>query len=91
MRLTLDLPPAVEAALRADAEAQDLPIEALAAERLAAYYDEDVSDEPDPDAVEGIRRGLEDLKAGRMVPLEDYINEVIEQRRQRDAPRKAAA
>ena len=52
----------------------DLLRDALLA--FAQERDEQHSDEIDPIAVEGIRRGLEDMKAGRGRPIEEFEAEV---------------
>ena len=90
MTITLELPADVEAALLADAKAQNRPAETIAAERLAAFYG-DESDEPEEEAVEAIAQALADLEAGdRGIPLEDYIAETKARRGQREAAKAAA-
>ena len=86
MTLTIELPDHVETALRAAAEAEGRPVEEIAVEAVAAYVEEEF--EEDVEAIEGIRRGLEAVAAGEVMSFEDYVAEVMEKRRQRDATRK---
>ena len=88
MTLIIELPPEVEARLRAEADSQGRPAESLAADAVAAFYEDDLA-EPEPEAVEGVRRGLAALDAGDVMPFEDYVADVMEKRRQRDAARQA--
>jgi predicted transcriptional regulator len=91
MTITLSLPPDLEAALRADAEAQGRPAETIATERLADFYEYEGA-EPEPDAIEAIAQGFANLDAGeRGMPLEEYVAEVMKRRRQRDAAKDVRA
>lgn len=65
MSITLELPADLEAALRADAEAQGLSIEEVAALQLAAIYGNQ------EETLEAIGRGLADVEAGRTFSLEE--------------------
>ena len=89
MTIVLDLPADLEAALRADAQAQGRPTETVAAERLAAFYE---TAEPEPEAVEAIAQAFANLDAGEQgMPLEEYVADVTERRRRRDAAKNSDA
>jgi predicted transcriptional regulator len=91
MTIVLNLPTDLEAALRADAEAQGRPAETIATERLAAFYEYENA-EPEPEAIEAIAQGFANLDAGeRGMPLEEYVAEVMERRRRRDAAKDVRA
>jgi len=91
MTITLDLPADLEAALRADAQAQGLPTETVAAERLAAFYEYE-SAESEPEAVEAIAQAFANLDAGEQgMPIEEYVADVTERRRRRDAAKNSDA
>jgi predicted transcriptional regulator len=70
MTITIQLPDELGTLLRADAERERRPIEAVAADRLAGWYE--IATEPDPIAIDAIREGLEDIEAGRTISLEEY-------------------
>ena len=74
MTITLDLPEHTLANLNERAQAQGRPAAELVAEVVTERFgaDHDAEDFPlDADAVEKIRRGFEDMDAGRTVSLED--------------------
>jgi plasmid stability protein len=90
MIVTLYLPADVEAAMRADAEAQGFSAEAVATEPLTAFYEHENA-EPEPEAVAVIAQGFANLDAGeRGTLLEEYVAEVKARRRQRDEAKTAA-
>jgi len=85
--ITIELTEKAMALLRSAADESGRTIEEVAAERLA----ESLYEEVDWDAVEGIRRGLEDTAAGRDMSLEEFIEQRrAERQAKRTAPRKAA-
>ena len=87
MSITIELTEKAMALLRYVADESGRTIEEVAAERLA----ESLYEEVDWDAVEGIRRGLEDTAAGRDMSLEEFVEQRrAERQAKRTAPRKAA-
>jgi len=73
MTITIDLPEHTLANLNERAQAQGRPAAELVAEVVTERFgaDHDAEDFPlDADAVEKIRRGFEDMDAGRTVSLE---------------------
>jgi predicted transcriptional regulator len=73
MTLTIQLPPDVERRLREKAIERGEAVEAVAAAVLADALAWDAQDAGD--AVEGIRRGLEDFEAGRYRPFQEFADE----------------
>jgi fructose-1,6-bisphosphatase/sedoheptulose 1,7-bisphosphatase-like protein len=72
MKITIELPDDVEALLRADATREKRAVEAIAADRLSDWYGVGEGSGADPVAVEAIREGIEDIKAGRTISIEEY-------------------
>jgi len=68
--MTIRLEPEVEEKLARLAEDRRRSPARLAAEAVALYVDREL------DAVEGIRRGLADIEAGRLVPHEEAMAEL---------------
>jgi predicted transcriptional regulator len=73
MPITIELAPEVEARLREKAAREDQDAEAVAAAVLADALEWEAQDRAE--AVDGIRRGLEDFAAGRFRPLDEVIAE----------------
>lgn len=75
MGLTLELRKEVENLLHADAARERRPVEEVAAERLSEWYgfENEAYDEAELDqtAIEAILEGIEDIKAGRTISLEE--------------------
>lgn len=69
--LTVELPAEVRDRLGRLAETTRRPASALAAEAIAAYVTQEAA------IVESVRRGLDDMVAGRIVPHEDAM-EILE-------------
>ena len=81
MTVTLELPEDLAARLAARPDASE-----FAAAVLADALDSEEAEEKDYDldaAVEGIRRGLAEVDAGKGRPLEEFITEREEARRRR--------
>ncbi len=86
MTITIELTPEQEERLRAaGVPAEEAGQFAVAAALAALDFPPDAA--ADPLAVEAIREGLEDLKAGRTVSLEEYRRE-MQQRHQENAKRQ---
>jgi len=75
--------------LRAAAERQGVEPDDYAAARLTEALEAEAVDLAD--AVEGIREGLEDVRVGRVTPLEQVIAEARERRRLRQGAATAIA
>jgi predicted transcriptional regulator len=65
--LDLDLPPEVSDKLRRLTEETGRGASSLAGEAIADYVDRELA------IIEGIRRGIDDMNAGRLVPHEDAM------------------
>jgi len=70
MSITLDLMPEVEAQLRERAAREGLPPEVLASCVLGEALRAEAIERAE--AVEGVRRGLEDSRVGRLTPLKEW-------------------
>ena len=68
--LTIELHPEAARKLASLAERSGHPAEELAAEAVAFYIERETS------AIEGIARGLADMKAGRLVPHDEAMDEL---------------
>ena len=73
MSLTITLPSSVEARLQERALQENRATEELASSLLIRLFEDDEADRADE--IEGIRRGLEAAKHGRLRPLEEFASE----------------
>jgi predicted transcriptional regulator len=73
MTLTIELPPEAERRLREKADRQGEPVETVAAATLAEALEWEAQETAE--AVEGIRRGLDDFEAGRCRSFQPFADE----------------
>lgn len=77
MTITIEVPAALREQIERDAEREGRPMTEVALARLADWYGvPSLEEEPDPEVVEAIRRGLDDVAAGRTVSVDDYRREM---------------
>ena len=73
MTITIDLEPVTLERLREKAAREGQEAEAVAAALLVQALEWEAQDQAE--AIEGVRRGLEDVAAGRVRPLAEFIQE----------------
>lgn len=92
--LTIELPESLIAQLEAEAHKQQTQVSTLIKEALEDYFaedgedDEEMEDTPKEQILAGLREALEDVKAGRIRPAEEVMQEI---RRELEEERKIHA
>jgi predicted transcriptional regulator len=77
--ITIELPETLMALLQAEAEKQQISVNTLIQDAIMEYlYGEEpeYEDTPDEEILAGLREALEDVKAGRIRPIEELFAEV---------------
>ncbi len=81
--LTITLPKTLIERLKKEAEAQQRALDTVVEDVIEAYLteDEDWEEDSDEKILADLRESLEDMKAGRMRPIEELFAEIREARK----------